>query len=82
MKQLIHSSKSLGLAIKRQRKTKNLSQKNAGKTLSIEQSTFSSIERGAPGTRLETLFRVLAALDLEIVIQSKEENLPQTKQEW
>lgn len=68
MEQLIFSPKSLGSAIKRQRKAKKLNQTEAGSAVRINQTTISSIEQGASGTRLETLFRVLAALDLEMVI--------------
>lgn len=82
MEQLVHSPKSLGSAIKRQRKTKKLSQTEAGSTFKIEQSTISSIEQGAPGTRLETLFRLLAALDLEIVIRPKKTVTKKTKENW
>jgi len=82
MEQLIHSAKSLGSAIKRQRKAKRISQTEAGSTFKIEQSTISSIEQGAPGTRLETLFRVLAALDLEMVIRPKKISTKKTKESW
>lgn len=82
MEQLIHSPKSLGNAIKRQRKLKNLSQTATGSTIKIEQSTISSIESGAPGTRLETLFRVLAALDLEMIIRPKQTTIKNTKEGW
>jgi HTH-type transcriptional regulator/antitoxin HipB len=82
MEQLIHSPKSLGNAIKRQRKLKNLSQSEAGSSIKIEQSTISSIENGAPGTRLETLFRVLAALDLEMIIRPKQTTIKNTKEGW
>lgn len=71
MEQLVYSPKSLGIAIKRQRKAKKLSQKEAGSVVNLEQTTVSSIEQGAPGTRLETLFRMLAALELEMVIRPK-----------
>jgi len=71
MKQVIRSPRALGAAIARQRRLKKLNQTQAGQPLKLEQSTMSSIERGAPGTRLDTLFRVLAALDLEMIIQSK-----------
>jgi len=81
MKQLVYSPKSLGMALKRARKAKALNQKEAGFPFKIEQSTVSSIEQGAPGTRIETLFRLLAALDLEIVIQTKDEN-DKTDEEW
>ena len=82
MEQLVHSPKSLGSTIKRQRKAKKISQTEAGSTFKIEQSTISSIEQGAPGTRLETLFRVLAALDLEMVIRPKKIVPKKIKENW
>ena len=82
MEQLVHSPKSLGSAIRRQRKAKKLNQKEAGSAFKIEQSTVSSIEQGAPGTRLETLFRILAALDLEIVIRPKTIINQKIKENW
>jgi len=72
MEELVFSPESLGGMIKRQRKLKGLTQQEAGQAFRIEQSTFSGIENGIPGTRLETIFRILAALDLEMVIRSKE----------
>ncbi|MDR3490416.1 MAG: XRE family transcriptional regulator [Gammaproteobacteria bacterium] len=82
MEQLVHSPKSLASAITRQRKAKKLSQTEAGSIFNIEQSTFSSIENGAPGTRLETLFRILAALDLEMVIRPKTVSTHKTEESW
>lgn len=75
MEQLVTSPKALGTAIRRQRRNKELTQKEAGYEFVLEQSTVSSIERGAEGTRLGTLFRLLAALDLEMVIRSKDEDI-------
>ncbi|PCH57101.1 MAG: transcriptional regulator [Legionellales bacterium] len=72
MQQLVHSPKSLGSSIRRQRKLQKLTQTEAGFHFRIEQSTVSSIEQGAAGTRVETLFRMLASLDLEMVIRSKD----------
>lgn len=82
MDQLIYSTKALGSAIRRQRKTKKLSQKEAGSTFNIDQTTVSSIEQGAAGTRLETLFRMLAALDLEMVIRPKKTINRKSKESW
>ncbi len=82
MEQLVYSPELLGKVIKRQRKSKKLSQTVAGSPVKIEQSTFSSIEQGAPGTRLETLFRVLAALDLEMIIRPKKAVKSKWKEEW
>lgn len=52
--------------------SKKMSQGDAGNAFKLDQSIISSIELGAQGTRLETLFRLLAALDLEMVIRSKD----------
>lgn len=67
----VHSPQSLGQAIRRQRRLLKKSQTEAGAPLCIDQTTVSSIENGADGTRLETLFRILAALDLDIVLRPK-----------
>ncbi len=72
MEELAVSPKALGGLIKRQRKLKGLTQSEAGQSFRIEQSTISQIENGTPGTRIDTIFRMLAALDLELVIRSKD----------
>lgn len=82
MDQLIYSPQALGSAIKRQRKAKKLSQTEAGGAFNLDQTTISSIEQGAPGTRLETIFRLLAALDLELIIRPKKKNNLKTKESW
>lgn len=73
MEQLATSPKILGKIIRRQRKLKNLNQKEAGSLFNLTQRTVSSIEQGAPGTHIGTLFRLLSALDLELIIRSKNE---------
>lgn len=82
MDQRIYSPKSLGSAIKRQRKAKKLSQTEAGNAFNLDQTTVSSIEQGAPGTRLETLFRMLAALDLEMIIKPKQDVSIKKGENW
>lgn len=78
MDQIVCSPKSLGSALKRQRKAKKLSQSIAGEAFKLDQTTISSIEQGAPGTRLETLFRLLAALNLEMIIRPKKNTVGET----
>lgn len=68
----IYSLDSLGLALRTERKKKNFSQQEVGDLIDIEQHTISKVENGNPGTSLNTLFRILAALDLEIVIQPRQ----------
>lgn len=70
----IYSPDSLGLALRTERKNKNLSQQEVGDLIDIEQHTISKVENGNSGTSLNTLFRILAALDLEIVIQPRQKN--------
>lgn len=82
MDQLVYSPKSLGNAIKRQRKANKLSQDEAGSSFRLDQTTVSSIEQGAPGTRLETVFRMLAALNLEMVIRSKKDTQDSQGDNW
>lgn len=71
MEQFVHSPKSLGAAIRRQRKALHMNQQTAGIPFCIEQSTVSTIEQGVPGTHIDTIFRILSALDLEMVIRTK-----------
>jgi len=82
MEQLIHSPKLLGSAIKRQRQLKKLTQTEAGEAFHIDQTTVSSIEQGAEGTRLETVFRMLSALDLEMIIRPKKLTNQKRKESW
>ena len=79
---IIYSATALGAAIRRARKAKKLSQTEVGNTFNIEQSTISSIEQGAPGTRLKTLLRVLAALELELVVRPKQSAPNPSKEDW
>ncbi len=66
------SAKSLGLILRAARKRKQLSQTDAGKSVGIDQPTMSKIERGESHARVDTLFRLLAALDMEMIIRPRE----------
>lgn len=80
MKQIITSPQAMGQFVQRSRKSKGLTQTKVGENFNIDQTTVSSIEQGAAGTRIDTLFRLLAALDLELVVQDKQSN--PNKSEW
>ena len=68
----ISSPENLGQALRAERKQKGQSQKAVGHSVGMEQHTISKIEKGNPGTELNTLFRLLAALDLELIIQPRQ----------
>ena len=72
MIQKICSPETLGQALRAERKQKGMSQKTVGHSVGMEQHTISKIEAGNPGTELNTLFRLLAALDLELNIQHRQ----------
>jgi HTH-type transcriptional regulator/antitoxin HipB len=75
------SPESLGSALREERKKKGLSQAEAGRSVGVDQPTVSKVEQGSSGTRLDTLFRLLAALDLELVLQSRQPPAKKRKEE-
>lgn len=68
------STKSLGQILRSVRKQRNLSQADAGKSVSIDQPTLSQVERGETNIRVDTLFRILAALDMEMIVRPRQKN--------
>jgi HTH-type transcriptional regulator/antitoxin HipB len=79
MMQKILSPEGLGAALRSERKKRKLSQTTVGKAVGIDQPTVSKVEKGNPGTELGTLFRLLAALELELVIQPRQKPTKDTK---
>jgi HTH-type transcriptional regulator/antitoxin HipB len=75
----ISSPENLGQALRSERKQKGQSQKSVGHSVGMEQHTISKIEKGNPGTELNTLFRLLAALDLELIIQPRQKSSSESK---
>ncbi len=73
MNQISVTAESLGQILTRARKKKKLSQDFVSKKTTIGQKTISFAEKGNHGTKIETIFSILSALDLEMVIQPKED---------
>jgi HTH-type transcriptional regulator/antitoxin HipB len=68
---VVRIASQMGAAIRRQRKLKGLSQTQLGEKTNLRQATISELERGKGGMQLKTLTNVLAALDLELIVQSR-----------
>jgi len=68
MKQFARSPKDIGQAIRQARKDKNFTQKDLAVKSGVWQETISKVETGAASTKVETLFALLAALDLELAV--------------
>jgi HTH-type transcriptional regulator/antitoxin HipB len=58
-----------------------LSQAAVGKLVGLKQQTISEFEIKPEGTKLNTLFYILSAVNLDLKVISKDEN-NQTKTEW
>jgi len=71
MDRLARSPKQLGLVIRQRRAAKGLTQTQLADLVGTGQKTISKIENGNPATRVDTLFSILAALDLEADIKSR-----------
>ena len=69
--QIARTPKQIGAAIRRCRRTLGMNQKDVGKKTRLRQATISGLEAGEPGTQLRTLFGVLTALNLELVIRPR-----------
>ena len=85
----VTNSTQLSAYLKDIRQTRKLSQEKVACKVGIRQDTVSSFERNADATKLETLFKILSALELELVIQPRnsppgvaEENGGSWKEEW
>ncbi len=71
MMPVIRNALQLGTALLRLRKQVGWTQKQTSERAGIKQSTVSQMESGITGIRIGTFFKVLAGLDLEIVIRSR-----------
>lgn len=71
----IRSPSQMGSALLRFRKLASWTQQEIGSSAGIKQAMVSQIEAGSPGTSLATLFKLLAALDLELVLRKRRQTV-------
>lgn len=74
MEQIVRTSKQLGAAIRRHRRSAGLSQAQLGAKTNLRQATISALERGEPGTELRTVIDVMTALGIEIVVRDRSQS--------
>jgi HTH-type transcriptional regulator/antitoxin HipB len=70
---LIHSPNDLAQYYRDQRKQRDVSQTEVAEETAVRQDTVSKFENKPDNVRLNTLFRLLSALDLEMHLIPKEE---------
>lgn len=67
----VNSAKELSVYIQNQRILKNFSQGTVSDLASMRQATVSAFESKPDSAKLETLFKLLSALDLELEVRPK-----------
>lgn len=72
MHQVLRTSKIFGAAIARRRKMAGLTQSDLAAKVNTRQATISDLENGKGGTRIDIIFAIMAALNLEIVLQDRD----------
>jgi HTH-type transcriptional regulator/antitoxin HipB len=71
MDQVTRTQSQLGALLRRARKAAGLTQGELGERVSMRQATISNLESPEGGATLDTLFAVLSALDLELVVRPR-----------
>jgi len=71
MDQITRTPKQLGTVLQRYRKAGGLSQEALAARVRLRQATISALENSATNARLGTLFDMLAALNLELVVRPR-----------
>ena len=76
MDQIARTTKDLGQTLRAARKAKGLTQAELASHAGVWQRTVSNIETGASGANVDTIFDLLAALDLELRIVPRSKMTP------
>jgi HTH-type transcriptional regulator / antitoxin HipB len=77
MTSLVRTPKQLGEAIRRYRQLAKLNQAQLASKAGLRQATVSEVEGGNAATRIETISKLLAALDLELTIAPRSKGFVQ-----
>lgn len=72
MDYVARTPEQLGQLLKSCRIQRELTQRLAGARVGLKQSTVSTIELDAARSSVETLYKLLSALDLELVIRDRQ----------
>lgn len=76
MLRIITTAQALGALIRDERKKQGLTQIELGKLTGVNQTTLSLIEKGKPSVQLQTILLLLATLNLNIQIGTREQAQP------
>lgn len=82
MQQLVLSPKALGILLRDLRKQKGLTQSELGRKVGLDQKKVSLMENGNPNMRVDSLFRLLSALDHGVVVAPKVVGRASEEDDW
>lgn len=80
----VYSPKDLALVMQTRRKNLDLSQSHVAERVGLKQKTVSGFERHPDAVELNTLFLLLSALNLDLIVLPKEDDRDSKnwKEEW
>ncbi len=70
----VTSPASLGNVLQHYRKSQGLTQNNVSRQYDIRQASISALENGSPGMSIDTLFRLMTALGLEMQLVPRKDS--------
>lgn len=71
MAEVARSPRQMGNLIQRERRRKGLTQTELANLSGLRQELISRIESGHDGTKLSSLYALFAALDLDLIVDSR-----------
>lgn len=77
---VVRTPQQLGPVLQGYRKGRSLTQADVGQTVGLPQSEISRLEFDASSASLSRVFKLLAALDLELVVRPRDKNA--ARSEW
>ncbi|MEK7265838.1 MAG: helix-turn-helix domain-containing protein [Pseudomonadota bacterium] len=77
MEQPARTPKQIGAIVRRQRRRLALSQSELAEKTGLRQATISALEAGEQSARLRTLFDVMSALGVEMVVRDRRKASPE-----
>ena len=77
---VIRTPQQLGPVLQGYRKSRPLTQADVGQRVGLPQSEISRLELDASGASISRVFKLLAALELELVIRPRHKNA--ARSEW
>lgn len=78
----ITSAKQLSTVLKEHRTQSKQSQTDVAKNVGLRQDTVSNFERNPESTKLATLFRLLASMELELEVHPRQREVKGWEEEW